>query len=400
MKRIGNISLGLLLLFSFSAKGQVSDYMLGRAHMEKQQYDSALFFLNKALVAKPGNADYLFHRGMAYFEQRNYELALTDFLHLRQRQSGRAGFMLAKIESRMKHPELAVKYLKENLGSRYKVEEKVLLLDSDIEAISTSAAWKALWEEKDWYSDYDRELQEASYHMNFEEYPEALNLLERLDKKAYKRSIVKSHKAKIYHSNGNLKQALKEAEVAAKDYRNYEAQMFYIDLLQEEEEYEEAFDRCEKLLRQKPDAFPYYLVAAELAGKQGRYTEGQDYANTYIELFPGKFEGYLSLADLHYAQKKYLNSLKAINKALELEQGEDELFLLRGKCFAATRMHANAAKDFSMALDLNPQNGECWFEKGLANIEMNDYPGACHDFKKALQYGHHEAREYIDKYCD
>jgi tetratricopeptide (TPR) repeat protein len=371
-----------------------------RALMEVNMYDSANHYLEAAAAKDPGSIDVIYNRGICYFEQAQYNKAREDFIFVNRKRSGMASLMLAKTEAHLHHPELAVKYLREHLGSYYKLPEKDILLDKDLALIESSDAWVSLWREREWYSPYDQELQEAVYLRESGDYPEAINRLRDLDRKGYRRTVVNQHLAELYRASGNNKAAIEALNKAiGADSRNMEALKQRIDLLVETGDFEDAAKDCSRLLRQAPDAFEYYLVAGKIHSQLGTYNTAVNSVNTYLDLYPRSHAAMNVLGEIHFAAGKYLDALSSFNKALDLEKGTATYYYNRGRTYAATRTYRYAEKDFSMALDLDPLDPDIWFAKGLTDLELGYMDTACFDFRKALRYGKYEARKYLDRHC-
>jgi len=371
-----------------------------KALMDVNNFESAIQYLEPVAAKEPGNTDVIFSRGKCYFALKRYDEARADFLLVNNKRNGMASLMLAKTEARLNRPELAVKYLREHLGSYYKLPEKDILLDKDLALIESSAAWIALWREREWYSPYDQELQEIIYLKQRGDYPEAINRLRDLEKKGFKRTIVNQQLAELYMRSGNNKAALDALNKAiSADSRNTEALKMRIDLLVEAGDFEDAARDCSQLLRQSPDAFDYYLVAGRIHSSLGAYDAAVSPVNTYLELYPRSHAALNVLGEIHFTAGKYLDALSSFNKALELDKGTAAYFFNRGRTYAATRTYRYAEKDFSMALDLDPVDPEIWFAKGLTDLELGNMNTACFDFRNALRYGKYEAREYLDRHC-
>jgi len=390
------------LFFCSLAVGQElpDNFMKARALMIRQQYDSAIYLLTLAEKENPGNTELIFNRGICYFELRQYTKAAGDFLFVNKRRSGMASLMLAKTETRLNHQELAVKYLREHLSSSYRLPEKDILMDKELSRLENANAWKSLWKEKEWYTPNDKKLAEAVYLKTNGEFPEAINLLKDLEKRGFKRSIVFQYLAEIYLENGNTKLANESLERSIKaDSRNMDALKLRIDLLISLDEFEKAKPDCDRLLRQAPDEFEYYLVSGKINSKLGAYSKGIEDVNLYLELFPQADKAYNELGLIHFENGKYLNAISAFNRSLELEKGHAEYYFNRGRTYAATKTFKYAEQDFSMALDLDPRNAEAWFEKGKVDIELGRTDAACFEFRKAFQYGKFEAGEFVNRLC-
>ncbi len=392
----------LSIFLSQLASGQPTDdnYLKARSLMLMQNYDSAVYFLNLAETSNPGNTDVIYNKGLCSFELKRYDDAISNFLIVNKRKGGMASLMLAKTEARLNHQELAVKYLREHLSSFYKKPEKDILLDADLARLETSVAWKSLWKEREWYNKYDKQLQEVVYLESTGENLDAINILNELNEKGYKRTLVNQYLADIYLSSGNKKAAMDALDKSIKaDTRNMESLKKRVDLYCEEGEFEKAKTDCGRLLRQAPDEFEYYLISGKINVQLGNYDQALENVEFYLRFYPRSENGYNTLGEIYYDQGKYLKALPTFNKALELNSGSARSYFNRGRTYAATKTFKYAERDLSMSLDLDPSDSEVWFTKGLVDMELGNNEIACFDFKKALQYGKYEARTYIEQLC-
>ncbi len=392
--------LALFVIRVASGQGDVNPYLKGRSLMLESKYDSALLFIEKAHTEKPGDAEIAFQRGICHFRLKQYDQAIADFLFVNNRRPGMSSLMLAKTEVRLNHPALAIKYLREHLSSYYKTAEKEILLDDDLSELESTKAWKSLWQEREWYTPFDKELQEALYMKSQGNYLQAINHLNELDQKGFNRSEVNQYLAEIYLqlNNQNAAEDALDRSILS-DSRNMEALKLRIDLYINKGKYEDARRDCDRLLRQFPDAFEYYLVSGRIHSMLGNYKEALGRVNFYLQIYPGSHRANNEEGLIHYHADRYLDAIKSFNKALKSYEGNAAYFYNRGRAYTATGTYTFATKDFSMALDLDPKDAETWFYKGLAEMEQGDSDNACFSFRKALQYGKHEAAENIRKTC-
>jgi tetratricopeptide (TPR) repeat protein len=394
------IFIAVFFLQNISAQGIHNDFLKARSLMLVENYDSALHYLNMAEERTPGNIDITYNRALCYFELKKYEAALADLLFVNKRRPGMGSVMLAKTEIRLNHPELAIKYLKEHLNSHYKLPEKAILLDEDIKSLESSQAWKSLWKEKEWYSAFDKELQEIIHLKSRGENLEAINRLKTLEQKNFKRSLVNQYIAELYISLNNSRAAAEALEKSiTADYRNIESLKLRIDLLEKKGDFENAAADCNRLLRQSPDEFDYYLIAGRINSKLGNYENAVESVKFYLNLYPQSSKGINELGLVYFSSGKYLDALKSFNKSLELETGIASYYYNRGRAYAATNMHKFASDDFAMALDLDPVDPEIWYSKAITDLALGKKDSACISFRKALQYGKAEANEYIINNC-
>jgi tetratricopeptide (TPR) repeat protein len=391
----------IMLVLVIPGWGEVDPYLAGRACMVQEHYDSALIHLNRANELEPGESAIMMNLGLCHFKMNNFPAAREGFYQVEKRWEGMGSFYLAKTELRLNHPELALKYLRVHLSSRYKLPEKDILLDPDLSQLEGSSAWQLLWNEKNWYSQSEMDFQEALFLKENGDALEAINILNKLEKQKFKRSLVFEEKAEVYAMLGNNKAARSSLRSAVQsDTRNLDALMALSTLQLENNEEEEALYGFNRVLRREPDRFEAYRLRATALSRAGRMEEALEDLDLYLSYFSDEHEVIYQRGIILSEHKKYLDAIQSFNRALEMENGVADYYFARGRTYALTGTTRYAEKDMSMALDLDPYNGEIWFEKGRLTELMGDITGACQCFRKAYQYGIYEAGELIDKSCN
>jgi len=381
-------------------EGQIDPYLMGRACMEKERYDSALFYLEKALEQRPGDTEIFYQLGICHYTLRHYSAAHDAFYQVERRRKGMASFYLAKTNVRLNHPVQALKYLRIHLGSRYKVPEDKILLDEDLSELQYMTQWQDLWNEKNWYDSGDKDFQEAMFLKKNGSSLDAINLLNRLDKQGYERSRVRSEKAGIYASLGNGKAARSELTSALKsDVRNLDAVQLLARYQVEDGDYEEAMIGLSRVIRQDPARFDAYLQRGRARSLHGDLEGALEDLDLYLFYFPEDDNAIYQKGMIQFSHGKYLDAIHSFNRALHLNSGRAEYYFARGRTYAATGTTRYAEKDMSMALDLDPMNGQVWLEKGKLAQKLGKQQDACHCFKTAYRYGVFEAGKYLEKNC-
>jgi len=392
--------LATFLLLSALCYSQDDPYLEGCASMSVENYDLAVAHLNEALRQNPGETEIFYQLGISYFALMNYPAAHEAFYETEKRRKGKASFYLAKCEVKLNHPQQALNYLKIHLSSRYKLSESEILLDEDLASLDNLPAWQQLWEEKKWYSSADNEFHEAMFLKKQGDYLEAINMLNKLEKQGYKRSLVQTEKAEIYGELGNMKAAHSSLRAAVKsDVRNLDATQQLARFQAEDGDVEEAVNSMNKVIRQDPARFDAYLQRAKARSLAGDLSGAMEDVDLYLKYFPNNDEAIYMKGMIQFEHGKYLDAIQSFNAALELEKGKAEYFYARGRTYASTGTVIYAHKDMSMALDLDPLNGEIWYEQGKLSDELGDRSAACHCYQKAFQYGIFKAGDFLEKYC-
>ena len=391
----------IMLILSVTCIGQVDPYLAGRAKMVEGSYDSARFFLEKALEDKPGDTEILYYLGLTQYSLKNFPAAHEAFYDVEIRRKGMGSYYLAKTEARLGHPEQALKYLQVHLSSRYKRDEAEIMLDEDLSTLQDLPGWQSLWEEKKWYSAGDTDFQEAMFLKKNGEQLEAINLLNKLEKQGYERSRVQSEKAEIYAELDNHKAARSELRSAVRsDVRNLDAAQKLALYQVEDGDIEDAISGLNRVIRQDPARFDAYCQRAEARSADGDLQGAMEDMAIYLTYFPEDDEAIYRKGMIQYENGKYLDAIQSFNRALNLNKGKAAYYYARGMTYASTGTTRYAEMDLSMALDLDPFNGQIWFEKAKLSDRLGKRSVACHCYEKAFQYGIFEAGEYLDRNCN
>ena len=391
----------LLLIIPALGFGQSDPYLSGRASMIHGSLEEAAIFMEEALRAKPGDAELYYQLGVVRFGLHEYPAARDAFYECEKRRKGLGSFYLAKCEVKLNHEQQALKYLRIHLSSRYKLHESEILLDEDFSRLEGLPGWQQLWNEKRWYSSPDTEYQQAMYLKNQGDYLEAINLLNKLEKQGYKRSMVQTKKGSIYQELGNRKAASSSLKSAIKsDSRNLDAIQQLADIQINDGDAEEAAAGLDRVIRQDPARFEAYIQRAEALNLTGDLTGAMKDMDLYLSYFPEDDSAIYLKGMIQFDHGKYLDAIQSFNKSLILNNGKSEYYFARGRTYAATGTTRYAERDMSMALDLDPLHGEIWFEKGKLAEKLGDRKDACHCYRKAYQYGIFEAGTLISSKCN
>ncbi len=392
--------LALLNLLASSLYAQNEHYIRGRAALQLGKHGKATACLQTAALQDPANADIAYYLGMALYADRDYAAACDAFLTAEKLRPGCACLQLARTETLLHHQERALYYLRLHLESKYRLAESDILLDPVLSGLEKETGWQQLWQEKEWYSEQDKMLGEARFLLERGEIPDAMNLLNALEKTGYRSAEAGFERGRVYARMHNPKAARKAfQEALKKDPKHIPTLEALAELEMAENEAGLAIPLWNRLLRQDPAFFPAYLRRAVSFSKDGKLRAAIGDLDFFLSCFP-ESDSVLYLKGKIYSEHgKHLDALKALNKALELSQNNAAYFLERGKAYAATGTHRYAYRDFAMALDLDPENGETWYEKGKVAEKLGDNDEACHAYRMAFSQGIHEAKELAGKLC-
>lgn len=403
MKVIFNILLLIVLTPCFLLKGQRmpdENFLLGKALMQQQKYDSALIALTLSKGTDSKNAETWLLSGKIAFTKKNYPAAVSDFLEAEKRKPGIASYMLAKVYARQNHINKSLEYLENHLRSVYKLPESKIFLDEDFETFENRKEWINFWNQGSYYSNFDKLLAEADYYYNMEDYMEALDILNQGLKKNYSEAPLMAKRAEIYSKLENHSNALKDLNSAI-DKQKRDASLYskrgevnYIL-----ENYKAATEDFNQAVILDPGNFDLYLFRAKALAKTGQILPAVEDIRYYLNFFPEDDAAWFALGRINLEAEKYLDALRALNMALDYNPGNSRYFLARGESYFQTNTLSYANNDLAMALDLEPDNPDIYFLKGKVALKSGDKDHACFCFKKAYQLGHKEAFNFIGNHC-
>ncbi len=291
-------------------------------------------------------------------------------------------------------------YLRNHLGSKYHLKEKIIKRDSAFDNLQYSDGWYNLWQE-DWYTQEEKIEEEIDYMMKKEMYLEAIAMLDEKISASDDPQMLYAYRAEINTKLGNFKGAVTDWDNAiALERRIPEYYIKRGKAYAELGKFKSAVEDFSRVLRQDPASFSLYLNRAKAYAELKEFDQAIRDVTTYLKYFENDQQAISLCGNLHYLNEDYIEALKYFNRNLKLDKSKAEYYKDRGKTYLKTRTYKYAINDLSMALDLSPHDGETYLFKGIARFESGDREGACSDWNKARNYGEMKSVEYLLKYCE
>ena len=383
---------------SFAQKSK-EYYLSGIAKMKTGQTDSAIYFLNHAILQEPDNYQYYLQRGEIKYEAGRYDEAVSDFENVDPMRTSLADLWLAKCYARLNRNELAVEYLKKHLQSGSRINQKEIKKDAAFDQLQLTDEWYQLWE-NEWYSDEELLEEDIDFLISREKYLDALALIDEKLKDSETPEILYQYRARIENLQGNYRASAKDwTEVLNENKYDYilykERGMAYLN----SDKFKEAADDFSKAIRMEPADFELYILRAKADKGQNDLKSAARDLSTYLNYFPDDETVLLFLGELQYEDGNYIDALRSFNRCLIINDSNPIYFKARGKTYLQTRYYKYAIEDLSMSLDLNAQDGETYYFKGMARFFSGDKSGACDDWKEAALLGESRGVEQLIKNC-
>ncbi len=391
----------VLLFISFAVRAQRPKdlYLMGMAKIISGQPDSALQYLNSAIIRESDKYQYCMERGKLLFSTGKYGDAIKDFESVNLIRNDFADLWLAKSYASTNQDSIAIYYLKRHLQSAYRSPEKFIKTDKAFNNLQLSDEWFQLWQQ-DWYTEEEKLEKDVNYLLKNNNFIDAVTLIDEKIPESKNPKPLYIFKAQIESQQGNFRaSAMDWTEALSLDRDNINALKQRGIAYLNSEKFKEAYDDFSKALRLDPANFELYILRAKASrGKKDLNSAVKD-MDLYLDYFPDDKNAILFCGELNYDNGNYVEALKNFNKDLRLDNSNPEYFKARGKAFYQTKMYKYAIDDLSMSLDLKPDDGEVYYFKGMARYNSGDKQGACSDWKISANYGETRAIEQLINYC-
>ena len=390
----------LLIVTGISFAQKSKDYYLSAvAKMKTSQTDSAIYFLNMAILQEPDNHQYYLHRGEIKYSAGRYDEAVKDFENIDPLRTSMADLWLAKCYARLDNNEMAIEYLKRHLESGSRLNQKEIKKDEAFDRLQLTDEWHQLWQ-SEWYTDEELLEDDIDFLISREKYLEALTLIDEKLKDSKNPEFLHQYRARIEDLQGNYRASAKDwSEVINRDKDEYRLYKERGTAFLNSGKFRESADDFSKAIRLEPADFELYLLRAKANKGQNDLKSAAQDLSIYLTYFPDDETVLLLSGELQYEGGNYVDALRSFNRCLMLDDSNPKYYKARGKTYLQTRFYKYAIEDLSMSLDLNNTDGETYYFKGLARYYSGDKSGACDDWKESALLGEAKAVEQLINNC-
>jgi len=390
----------ILLLFSGIVISQELSFNLQKSisEFDVENYDTALFYaskVNKTNIVKSA----VQIKAKCYFELKDYDKALPEFLKLTGEYEKENSIYLAKLYALKKDWKNTDKYLRIHLKSEYKLNPGLLKTDKIFEEFRTTELWQEIWM-KDWYSKLDEKIAEVQYLAYKKKYVDALDASDEIlntkkdcykiyDARAYIYRKLKDVDNVVY----SMKNAVKYAPNNAKYSFNYAQSLFVVG------KYKKAIqelNRTYKLDNYYP-RINYFFALYNF--RNNNYEEAKKAIEKYRKIMPVDGDAIWLAGYIYKELNEYDNAVEVFTIGIKSKDQRASFYIGKGESLYNLQKYAEAISTFTMALDLDPRNPSIYYMRGLSSIELDRKSDACRDWQKASKMGFFKADDMISINC-
>jgi tetratricopeptide (TPR) repeat protein len=343
---------------------------LAKLYEEKEQYKTAIKYMNLALKRGPKDADNHYSKGSILEGMKDtvgamkcYETALSldsNFVS--------AAYGLAYLHNAKNNFKMALKYANRAIAVDPKNSNAYIEKGKAYEALKDSA------------------MALVNYSKAIEADP--------------KNSMAYFSRGTLYNNLNKKTAAIKDfSKMLEIDNKDVDALMARSECYADTDNYVAAIADLELAKKINPeDAFIYFSLGN--TQDQGRYfREAIESYNIAIKLDSTNSDYYYSRGNSRYNLEETEGAKKDYNKALKLDSSNTAPLFNLGNIYFDAKNYEEALKYYDLYLKSNTKDSDAYVNRGICKKAMGGDKEACEDWNKAAALGNAEAKQNITKFC-
>ncbi len=377
----------------------VADYLLkAKALNEAGKPELAIKILDGALTEKREYPIYL-QRAESNSLKGDYSAAIADLNEANKITPGSGEYGLARIYSLKGDASTALYHLELNLNSRYKKQEKEVMLDAAFSTLENKPEWRQFWK-KEWYSIPEKSISEIEYYISAGKTEESKEVLSELKKNYEGGPDILYAEALINLGSGKYPEVIKvisglnQAEPGNEKYLRLLARA-----LTGASDPAGASATYTELLNSGVADAELLMMRAECYRKTGETDKALSDIKRYLEIYPENSAALSLAGKVETRSGDNLQAIQYFSENLKIHPNDPECYVDRADAYFVSKTWNMAISDYSMSLDLKPGNSDVWLNKGISLLNSGRIEDACHDFRRSFSLGNKRVADYISKYC-
>jgi tetratricopeptide (TPR) repeat protein len=397
-----------IVFFAFSTMAQDAYHYFnkGVGQMAYENYADAIQFFSKAIEIKSDYANALANRGVCFHRLKQYEKALTDYQKTESITKGLSSYNMACAYSLLGKTDEAFQWLTLCQKSEYKQSKAYLEADTDFENIRSDKRWKIIIE-TDWYTPYEKAMQEVMVKWNAGDMPGAIEQLTKAISLDPSKVNTYRDRGFVYAKQQNWVKANADFDKMIQlDSKSWEAYAQKAAAMDKQRNYAEALPLYQKAMDLNPEYKPYPDLAM-VKFALGQKKEAISDLKNNIEFYPKDDFSIYFCGLISYQLQEDANALAYANQAIKLNSQQPDYHLLKANIHLATKDFNTAIEEYGIVLSMNEKSGEAYYKRAIAKAERfakngnkQDKIDFCADMEKAEGLNYEGAAQYLRELCN
>jgi len=204
----------------------------------------------------------------------------------------------------------------------------------------------------------------------------------------------------VFYLLGDARQKLKDSAKAIDAYQKalgvkpnmYQVYQNLSDLFKAESKFNESIDILKKGLLQFPLDGNFYTELGLVYSLAGRSADAVQAAKSAVQILPNQAAGYTILCRAHNETKEFAQAVMACNSSLKIRPEDGETYFYLGnalvgtdKSVEATRAYSNAVRGLSELTKKYPEQSDNWYLLGNSYFADKQFDKAIEAYLKCLE---------------
>ena len=389
----------VVFLLNTTVFSQTNKYLLSKIAYEKADYSKSLKHISTYMSGLSDDSKAILLKVDILFKLGIYKDIEENILRLTKHKNRDYYLLLSRTWAGLDNQKKSTEYLNLYMKTRYKKSEAVIKSYKEFDILIKNEEWVSLWQ-KDWYSKWEKMINNAEYAISIKSYSEAETILDELLLK-YSRSYKAFYmRAIVWNEKKNYKKALKNFESALNLKKDDNiVNLAYSACLIELKKTKKALPILNKIIETDSTEIDAFYYRAKLSLLTNNLENAQEDIDFCLKYYPDSENINYLAAQIDFKAGDFLSAIPKYGKLIKTNPAKKEYFIGRANCYMKTETYRYAINDYSMALDLNPKLPEIYYQKANAHLKLGEKKQACTNWNYSYKLGNNQCTKLIYKYC-
>jgi len=371
------------------------NYQLGLTAFNKEDFQTAEFYLNACLEQQPRNREALMLRAMCRQRTGQTNGAISDYSLLIKTEPNHAEALYSRglLFYKKKQYEPASKDFARMLDlpqtETQAVFYKTGVNEQGISEVATLQTMQA---------DIYNYIGLCAHHMN--KYQDALEYFDEAITRFEDNADFYINRGLTFEVTGQTIRAIEDFKKALKTQPGNEIAKYNLTRMQSgQPEGEDAIASYTDIIESNPNFSEAYFNRGLAYYNSKQYQSAMADYNRALAIDSSRADAWFNRALAKQKLKDLHGALSDLDHATDLQPNFEKAWHGKGVVLTKMEQYQNAISMYDLAIHYDPDYALAWYNRGIAKLNLKQNTDACHDFNRALKLGLITAKKIIDIKC-